>query len=415
MKSDLERLMTARGYAALLVLGGAAHNAPMYYLSNGAAVTERSVLIQPRAAAPLLFVSAMERDEAARSGLDVRSALPRLNELRAAGGNELTATARWLGELLAEAGVRGGTVAAYGQADLGAGHALLTALAELLPQYNFVGEFDHSLIQQAMVTKDAAEAKRIRAVGTKTMRVVAGTEAFLTRHRAKKGGLVKKDGAPLTIGDVKRHIRGLLHAENLADASNGTIFAIGRDAGVPHSRGRDADPLALGQTIIYDIFPAEPGGGYFFDFTRTWCLGYAPPEVAQAYADVLAAFKAVMRALTLTPGELCRSYQDLACDVLEARGHPTLRTDPRGLEGYVHSLAHGVGLNIHEAPSFSGAPTNTDRLEPGMVITIEPGVYYPERGYGVRLEDCLWLNPATLKFETLGRYHKRLVLNGPNW
>ncbi len=414
MKSDLERLMAERGYAALLVLGGAAHNAPMYYLANGAAVTERTVLVHPRGGAPILYVSAMERDEAARSGLEVRSALPRLRELGAAKGlSEVAANARWLGELLAASGVPHGTVAAYGQTDLGAGHALLTALAELCPQYNVVGEFDHSLLQQAMLTKDAAEVKRIRAVGAKTLRVVADTEAFLTRHRAKKGVLVKKDGAPLTVGDVKQHIRSRLQAENLVDPGNGTIFAIGRDAGVPHSRGRDADPMALGQTIIYDIFPAEPGGGYYFDFTRTWCLGDPSPEVARAYADVLAAFQTVMRALT--PGALCRDYQHLACDVLEARGHPTLRTDPRGVEGYVHSLAHGVGLNLHEAPSFAGAPTNTDRLEPGMVVTIEPGVYYPERGYGLRLEDCVWLNPATLKFETLGRYHKRLALHGPNW
>jgi hypothetical protein len=134
----------------------------------------------------------MERDEAAHSGLEVRPALHRLAALRAAPGNdEVTATARWLGELLAETGVRGGTVAAYGQHDLGAGHMLLTALAELLPQYNFVGEYDHSVLSQAMVTKDAAEAKRIRAVGTKTLRVVAGTEAFLTRHRAKHGVLVQ--------------------------------------------------------------------------------------------------------------------------------------------------------------------------------------------------------------------------------
>jgi Xaa-Pro aminopeptidase len=414
MKTDIDRLMAERGYAALLVLGGADHNAPMYYLANGASVTEHTALVKPRGAPPVLFVSAMERDEAARSGLEVRPALHRLHALKTApGATPLEATARWLGELLADSGVPSGTVAAYGQADLGAGHELLTALAELHPHYNVVGEFDHSLLSQAMLTKDAAEAKRIRAVGQKTMRVVAGTQAFLTRHRAKHGVLVRKDGARLTIGDVKHHIRGLLQAENIVDASNGTIFAIGRDAGVPHSRGRDRDPLALGQTIIFDIFPAEPGSGYFFDFTRTWCLGYAPPEVAQAYADVLAAFKTVVRALT--PGELCRHYQALTCDLLEARGHPTLRTDPRGLQGYVHSLAHGVGLNIHEPPSFSGLPSNTDRLEPGMVVTIEPGVYYPERGYGVRIEDCLWLNPATLKFETLGRYHKNLVLNGPNW
>jgi Xaa-Pro aminopeptidase len=192
------------------------------------------------------------------------------------------------------------------------------------------------------------------------------------------------------------------------DAENGTIFAIGHDAGVPHSRGNARDPLKLGQTIVYDIFPAEPGGGYFFDFTRTWCLGYAPDEVEQAYADVLATFKGVVKALR--PGELARAYQALTCQMLEARGHPTIGSDPTTTSGYVHSIAHGVGLHIHEAPSFADTPTNHQRLEPGMVVTIEPGVYYPERGYGIRIEDCLWLNPKNLKFETLATYKKDLVL-----
>jgi Xaa-Pro aminopeptidase len=381
----------------------------MYYLANGASVTEKTVLVKPRDAAPILYVSAMERDEAAAAGLEVRQELHRLSALRhETGGDELSANARWLGELLGQAGVRQGTVAIYGNHDLGGGHELLTALAELHPQYNIVGEYDNSLLQRAMNTKDAAEAGRIRAVGRKTMRVVAGTEEYLTSHRAKGGYLVQKDGARLTIGDVKRRIRMLLTEEGIVDTDNGVIFAIGRDAGVPHSRGRERDPIALGQTIIYDIFPAEPGGGYFFDFTRTWCMGHASDEVQQAHADVLATYKAVMKALK--PNEVCRAYQALTCDLLEARGHPSLRTDPQTTSGYVHALAHGLGLQVHESPRFSDNPGNDARLEPGVVVTIEPGVYYPERGYGVRIEDAVWLNPATLKFETLSRYHKDLVL-----
>jgi len=409
MKADIDRLMAERNYAALLVMGGAAHNPPMYYLANGANVTEKTVLVKPRGTAPVLFVSAMERDEAAASGLEVRPAVHRLAELRReTSGDELQATSRWLGELLAQAGVRGGTVAAYGQQDLGGSHELLTALAELHPQYNIVGEYDNSLLQQAMNTKDAEEARRIRAVGRKTMRVVAGVEEFLTSHRAKNGYLVKKDGRRLTIGDAKRRIRQLLTEEGIVDPEGGVIFAIGRDAGVPHSRGRERDPIALGKTIIFDIFPAEAGGGYFFDFTRTWCLGHAPDEVQQAHADVLATYKAVMKALK--PNELCRVYQALTCELLEARGHPAQHTDPQTTSGYVHGIAHGLGLQVHEGPRFADVPGNEARLEPGVVVTIEPGVYYPERGYGVRIEDAVWLNPATLKFETLSRYHKDLVL-----
>jgi len=332
-----------------------------------------------------------------------------LDLVRQNNGDWLQATARQYGLILADAGLAQGTVAAFGKAEMGAAYELLTAIDELHPQYNLVGEYgNRGLLLSGRATKDASEAKRIRAVGRKTMKVVGATEDFLTSHRAKDGFLVKKDGSRLTIGDVKTHIRQQLTAENIVDPENGTIFAIGRDAGVPHSRGRDKDPIALGKTIVYDIFPAEPGGGYYFDFTRTWCVGYAPDEVQQSYADVLATLKAVTKALR--PGELARTYQALTCQLLEARGHPTIGSDPSTKSGYVHAIAHGVGLDIHEAPGFSDSEANPARLDPGVVITVEPGVYYPERGYGIRIEDCIWLNPESLKFETLASYHKDLVL-----
>lgn len=402
--------MEERGCAALLVMGGTAHNPPMYYLANGAVITESSVLVKRRGEEPVLFVGSMEREEAQRSGLSViDGTAARLHEqMRAANGNRLRATARWMGDMLREAGVESGTVAAYGNADAGAAYEVLTALSELHPQLNFVGEFDHTLLDAAMITKGPDEIRRMRAVGKKTMNVVAGTEEFLTSHRARHGYLVKKDGTRLTIGDVKRRIRQMLTDENLVDPENGTIFSIGHDAGVPHSRGDERDPLKLGQTIVYDIFPAEPGGGYYFDFTRTWCLGFATPEVEQAYADVLATFKAVMKALR--PGELTRTYQALTCQLLEARGHPTIGSNPTTTSGYVHSIAHGVGLHIHEPPRFGDTPGNEQRLEPGMVFTVEPGVYYPERGYGIRIEDCVWLNPKNLKFEALANYSKELIV-----
>ena len=55
----------------------------------------------------------------------------------------------------------------------------------------------------------------------------------------------------------------------------------------------------------------------------------------------------------------------------------------------MHGLGHGVGLAVHEAPRLGGPPSNTQTLEPGMVITVEPGLYYPSRGLGVRIEDLV--------------------------
>ena len=67
-------------------------------------------------------------------------------------------------------------------------------------------------------------------------------------------------------------------------------------------------------------------------------------------------------------------------------------TDDYPESGYVHTLGHGLGLSIHEQPSFSHVSSNTDVLAPGHVFTCEPGLYYPERGFGIRIEDVLWVD-----------------------
>jgi Xaa-Pro aminopeptidase len=77
--------------------------------------------------------------------------------------------------------------------------------------------------------------------------------------------------------------------------------------------------------------------------------------------------------------------------------------------GYVHSIGHGVGLNIHERPFSGSDSSDKDILSPGTVMTIEPGLYYPEQGMGVRLEDTYWVNPVG-KIEVLADFPMDLVL-----
>jgi len=411
LKTDLDRLMAERKYDAVLVLGPAAHNAPMYYLAGGVAVGKDTVLIQKRGRAPVLFVNAMERDEAARSGLRVVTKFRYRQILREAGGDTAQALVRYFGQMLAEAGVGAGTVAVFGQQDAGAAYRLLDTLNRADLGVRLVGDPGLTILERAAATKDLDEVRRIRSVGRRTLAVVADVQEFLTSHRARDGYLVGKDGARLTLGDVKRRINLKLAEAGLVDAEGGTIFAIGRDAGVPHSRGNPRHPLALGKTIVFDIFPAEPGGGYFFDFTRTWCLGHAPDHVLEAYEAVRAAHAQALR--TLKPGAPCRDYQRATCALFEARGHATIQTDPATTSGYVHSLGHGLGLRIHEAPSLADTEGNTGVLEPGAVFTVEPGLYYPDHprgGFGVRIEDTVWLDPRTLRFEVLAKYPVDLIL-----
>jgi Xaa-Pro aminopeptidase len=222
---------------------------------------------------------------------------------------------------------------------------------------------------------------------------------------------LKEDGTPLTVGDVHSKIR-LWVAEQGAELPSGFIFAIGADAGMPHSAGTPTDFMKLGQTIVFDIYPAEPGGGYYYDFTRTWSLGYATPEAQELYDQVKEIFDTLNDNFDLNVP--FRNYNVMTCEYYESKGHQTPLHTKAPVEGYVHSLGHGVGLNIHERP-FSGFTAGEDeRLSPGVVITSEPGLYYPEKGMGFRIEDTLWVRPDG-KMETLVEYPYDFVLPMKNW
>jgi len=79
----------------------------------------------------------------------------------------------------------------------------------------------------------------------------------------------------------------------------------------------------------------------------------------------------------------------MTCEYFAAKGHPTPTSHPGTHVGYVHSLGHGIGLDIHEDPRLSSGAGNETTLQPGHVFSVEPGLYYPDRGFGVRIEDSV--------------------------
>jgi len=407
MKTDLDQLMGKRDLDAILVTGPAQHNPGMYYMTGGGHLTHAD-LIKGRDTQPVLYYNSMERDEAARTGLVTKNlnTFDFMTLLKGADGNHIQASAKRYQLMLTEQGITDGRIALYGKIEAGASYAIFTALQQLMPDLEFVGELNNSLLLEAMETKDEAEIDHIRAMGKITISVVGKVAEFLKSHKAKDGRLVKGGGQPLTLGEVKRLIN-LWLAEEGAENPEGTIFAIGRDAGVPHSTGNPTDYLELGKTIIFDIFPCQAGGGYFFDFTRTWCLGYAPDTVQALYDDVHDVYQTIMSELKINGS--CESLQDRACKLFQSQGHPTVKENPSTQDGYVHSLGHGLGLNVHERPWFSRAAGGDNFLIPGTVVTIEPGLYYPERGMGCRLEDTVWARPDG-QFEILADYPLDLVL-----
>ena len=256
-----------------------------------------------------------------------------------------------------------------------------------------------------MLTKDADEIARLRSVAERTNQVMAVAWETIANLRVDGDYLLDDaDGKRVTIGDIKDLVRRELMARGLEDTN--MIFAQGRDAGFPHSRGEADMPLRLGQSIVFDLFPRELGGGYHHDMTRTWCIGFAPPEVQAAHDTVMEAFDIAVEAYGLNkPTHL---MQEAVLDHFEAAGHPTTRTDSGTMEGYIHTLGHGVGIEIHEAPSISHLRRD-DVFQIGNVLTIEPGLYYPERGYGVRVEDLLIIDENG-ELESLTPFRKDLII-----
>lgn len=405
MKRDLDRLMEERGLDAAWIVGPVHNNAAMYYMTGGAGLSGGFVL-KKRGEEPILFCWPMEREVAAATGMRVVN-LGRYDYtalVRELGG-QLPATVELYRRIFADLGVRG-RVGFYGRMDQGRAWTLLNALRDQLEGITICGEYDVTLIEAARATKDEAEATRIREVGRRACAVVAATVEFLRAHRVRGETLVQADGTPLTVGRVHQEIARLIAAQGLEDPQ-GFIFAIGRDTAIPHNKGNPADVIALGKTIIFDIFPREAGGGYFFDLTRTFCLGYAPPEVTEIYQDVVECQQRILAAYRV--GEPARRYQQETCEFLAARGHPTLAQDSQSESGFVHTIGHGLGLDVHEEPRFTDVPSNTDVLKPGHIFTCEPGLYYPERGLGVRIEDVVWID-LDGKVHNLTDFPKELVI-----
>lgn len=403
MKRDLDALMESSGLDAILVVGDSRNNAPMRYLM-GRGQVGRAVLVRKRNAMPVVCCSAMERDEAASSGLQV---MP----LVTAGVDSLLQDPS---EILQAQALIKGRVGLYGTLDVGDLLAILGRIRQVFPDLEVITEpRDDSILLRAMETKDEGEVERIRQMGRITTEVVGKVAALLTSSRVREDQvLLRDDDSPLAVADVKARI-SLWLAERGAEQLEGCIFAIGRDAGVPHSMGASGDLLRLGSTIVIDVFPSEAGGGYFYDFTRTWSLGYATAEAQKLYDEVRSAYEDVIQNIDLNVG--FKECHKLVCEQFHRDGHQTpIHTQGVLEHGYVHSLGHGVGLNVHERPWSRHTAGDDNLLKPGVVISVEPGLYYPAESMGVRLEDTYWMRPDG-QLELLAEYPYDFVLPMKHW
>ncbi len=158
-----------------------------------------------------------------------------------------------------------------------------------------------------------------------------------------------------------------------SDRSFETIVASGPNSAMPHARP-SARQIQPGELVVIDF--GAIFDGYCSDMTRTFCIGEPSSRVLEAVVEVVA--NAQLAGVSAVVAGVEAAEVDRACrEVVAAAGWDT---------SFMHGTGHGVGLEVHEAPSVG--PRSTDKLDESCVVTVEPGVYLPGHG-GARIEDTV--------------------------
>ncbi|MHC1581781.1 MAG: M24 family metallopeptidase [Candidatus Syntropharchaeia archaeon] len=258
---------------------------------------------------------------------------------------------------------------------------------EIIPLKNYMDEM--------RAVKSEEEIKLIKKAQIACESAMESAIEIIKRGKVKDDVLIYS-GEVLTSERVKSQIEHVL-----IDSRCGTeepIVACGRDGADPHCTG--SGPLYADEPIVIDIFPYLKTERYHSDMTRTVLKGEAKKEVSEMYEAVLNAQKSAIS--IIREGVTCSEVHNRVCDVFEEMGYDTIRKNAK--IGFIHSTGHGIGLQLHEKPNLG---ENEYVLRKGNVVTVEPGLYYPDLG-GVRIEDVVVIRKKGC--EVLGRFKKELII-----
>jgi Xaa-Pro aminopeptidase len=230
----------------------------------------------------------------------------------------------------------------------------LQRFTEALEGVELIGVSD--VVERARVRKDATEIDAMRRAQRVAESALAG---------------VLSDWRGGSERELALALEWAVRTGGAEGVSFEPIVATGAHAALPHARPRD---VAVGDGLLL-IDMGALADGYCSDMTRTYITGTAPDPLPAVHDVVVRAVEAACA--QVRPGVEAKAVDAAARRIIEDAGFG---------DKFVHGTGHGVGLVIHEMPRLS--KTSQDTLQPGMVVTIEPGVYLPGVG-GVRVEDLL--------------------------
>jgi Xaa-Pro aminopeptidase len=337
---------------------------------------------------PLLVLSDLEIDRGRKQAPHCRAvSLSAYQQKLRRSGVKFPGFAQVVREIMRENQVRRATVP--DDFPLGLARDLKRLGIKLKPRANFFPRREF---------KSADEVRKISAA--LVMAEVGMAEGMQALRLAKigKGRQLIYRGSPLTSERLRAVIDcAILQARGLAA---NTIVAGGKQGCDPHERGYG--PLRAHEPIILDIFPRSQKTGYFGDITRTVVRGRASEAVKKLYDTVFQGQKIALQ--KVCAGTSTKEIHQCVLQFFMQRGYQTGKHEGR-MEGFFHGTGHGLGLEIHEAPRMGA--TSRGKLKAGQIVTVEPGLYYPEIG-GVRLEDVALVTSNGAK--NLTRFEKVLEI-----
>lgn len=237
-------------------------------------------------------------------------------------------------------------------------------------------------LRRERVVKTAEELKLLRASQRAAVQGMKRAKAMIEDAEIGPRGILKLDGKTLTAERIRQAMRETILPLGCIDED--TIVAPGDQATDPHEMGHG--PIRAGEFIVIDFFPRSLETGYWGDLTRTFWRGELRPEQVRMYRTVKKIQAETKK--RILPGADGAAIHQAVVDFFTAQGYETGVKDGKAF-GYFHGTGHGVGLEIHEEPIL-GRVHQT--LEANMVVTNEPGLYYPGLG-GVRIEDTVVVTP----------------------
>ena len=350
--------------ASFLITGTASNSPDIRYATGFVAPDSVVAICQPNKT--VLVVSAMEYGRALKQSKDCIVESPDTLGLTA---EQQRSVAEWTLAALAKHGIS--TVDVDATFPLGLARTLEASGISLMISGT-------SFLKQARQVKTEEEIRHIARAQKAARAAMRAVGKAIAEAEPGRGGVLRWQGKTLTSEIARKIVRGVVLEFNCIDED--TIIAGGVQAADPHEGG--SGPLRTGEWIVCDIFPRSLDSGYWGDMTRTFMNGKPSGEQKRLYDAVKSAHDKAMA--MLIPGVLGSAVHAKAAASLAESGFSTF-TKNGVPHGFIHSTGHGVGLEIHEEPRLS--PSGGTLLE-NMVVTVEPGLYYPDLG-GVRIEDLV--------------------------